>query len=426
MKKMLLLGLAVLLTSVQVFAGGGKQEGAAQAGKEKIILYVWDDPALMGYNDIAAEFMKANPNIEVEVQYIAYDRYEDKVRTTLAGGDVPDVVQVNDDYVNMYTNRGLLLPLDKYVKDLNLNPDDYYKSVWDFNFVKGQMMAFTPMNKVRLIVYNKDLLKAAGIPEPSTQWGDPAWNWDTLRDYAIKLTKRDGNVTTQWGFLWEVSGTDQIWTSSANGEGLIGDDGLTAAGCNEGGKEAVQWLADSILKWKITPPLGDHPNSNNIFLSGKAAFQVSITSNFSNYRKSITSFDWDIAPIPTKKFSLNEGSLVCFGIPKNSKHADAAAKFLFFMGDDFAQKTFATLGNVPINKKYAAQYYIQPGQKPSRMQVALDGMDHNKSVTYGDYTDEAKRAYRAYLNRVLAGEMQVGPAMDQAKVEVEAALAGKR
>jgi ABC-type glycerol-3-phosphate transport system substrate-binding protein len=425
MKKLLLIGLAVLLVSAHLFAAGSSQGGTARSGKEKIIWYVWDDPALMGYNDIAAEFTKANPDIEVEVQYIAYDRYEDKVRTTLAGGDVPDVVQINDDFVNMYTNRGLLLPLDNYVKNLNLNPNDYYKSVWDFNFVNGQMMAFSPMNKVRLIVYNKDILKAAGIPEPSTTWGDPAWNWDILKDYAVKTTKREGNVTTQWGFLWEVSGTDQIWTSCANGEGLIGDDGKTAAGTNAGGKEAVQYLADTILTWKVSPALGDHPNNLNVFLSGQAAFMVGISSSFSNYRQN-ASFDWDVAPIPVKKYSLNEGSLVCFGIPKNSKHADAAAKFLFFLGEDFAQKTFATQGNVPINKSYAQKYYNQPGQKPLRMQVVLDGMDHNKSVTYGDYTDEAKRAYRAYLNRVLAGEMQTGPAMDQAKVEVEAALAGKR
>lgn len=429
MKKMMSVALAVLFVSAVAFAGGGGEKAAAPAGKQKIVVTVWDDPALSGMNEIAASFMKENPNVEVEVQLIPYERYEDKVRTVLAAGDVPDVVQVNDDYVVTYTNRGLLLPLTQYVKKLKLNPDDYYKAVWDFNWVKGEMMAFAPMNKVRLVIYNKDALKAAGLPEPSSKWGDPSWNWDTFRDYANKLTKRNGNVTTQWGVVGYGDGaTEQIWTANANGEGLFGSDGKTATGTNKEAREAIQYLADLIHKDKVHPLWGESNTGakvDNIFLSGQAAMRLGGTFSFGALRKSAT-FDWDVAPEPMKKFSTNEGSLVCYGVPKKSKNPEAAAKFVFYLGEEYAQKIFAEKGNVPVTKKFAQKYYIQPGVKPSRQQVVLDGMDHNKSVNYTDYTDEGKRLYRVYLHKVWAGEMGVDAAMDAAKIEVEAALAGKR
>ncbi|MDR1905023.1 MAG: extracellular solute-binding protein, partial [Treponema sp.] len=285
-----------------------------------------------------------------------------------------------------------------------------------------------PINKVRLIIYNKDALKEAGLPEPPSKWGDPSWNWDTFRDYAIKLTKRQGNVTTQWGVVGYGDGAlEQIWTSNINGVGLFSADGK-ATGANKESREAIQYLADLIHKDKVHPLWGESNTGakcDNIFVSGQAAMYINGTFGFSKLRESAT-FDWDVAPEPMKKYSYNEGSLVLYGIPAKTKNPDLAAKFLFYLGEEFAQKIFAEKGNVPITKKYAEKYYIQPGVKPTRQQVVLDGMNYHKGVSYSDYTDEGKRLYRVYLHQVWAGEMGVEEAMSKAEVEVEAALAGKR
>jgi multiple sugar transport system substrate-binding protein len=281
---------------------------------------------------------------------------------------------------------------------------------------------------VRLIIYNKDALKEAGLPEPPSKWGDPSWNWDTFREYAIKLTKRQGNITTQWGVVGYGDGaTEQIWTSNINGEGLFSADGK-ATGANKESREAIQYLADLIHKDKVHPLWGESNTGtkcDNLFLSGQAAMKIGITAQFSSLRQSAT-FDWDVAPEPMKKYSYNEGSLVLYGVPAKTKNPELAAKFLFYLGEEFAQKIFAGQGNVPITREYAEKYYIQPGVKPLRQQVVLDGMNYNKGVSYSDYTDEGKRLYRVYLHQVWAGEMGVEEAMSKAEVEVEAALAGKR
>jgi multiple sugar transport system substrate-binding protein len=288
-------------------------------------------------------------------------------------------------------------------------------------------MAFSPLNKVRLMIYNKELLKAAGLPEPSVKWGDPSWSWDTLREYAIKLTKRSGNITTQWGVvILGDTGFEQTWTANANGEGLFGTDG-SAPGCNKEAREAIQYLTDLIHKDKVHPLWGESNTGakiDNLFLSGQAAIRFGGSQTFASLRQSAT-FDWDVAPIPMKKYSYNDASLVCYGIPKKTKNPELAAKFLFYLGNEYAQKIFAEQGNVPVTKKYAEKYYIQSGIKPTHQQVVLDGMNYSKLINFSNYTDEARRLYRVYLHRVLAGEMAVDEAMDKAKIEVEAALAGK-
>ncbi len=124
--------------------------------------------------------MKLNPDLKVEIEMIPFDRYEDKIRTVLAAGETPDLIQINDDFVNMYMSRGLTQGINKYIEAAGVKADDYFESLWNFGMVDGEKYVFTPATKVRMIFYNKDMLKKAGLPEPSHTWADPNWDWATF------------------------------------------------------------------------------------------------------------------------------------------------------------------------------------------------------------------------------------------------------
>ena len=40
----------------------------------------------------------------------------------------------------------------------SLKREDMYKTIWDFNINNGKMMALSPVNKVRTLIYNKELM----------------------------------------------------------------------------------------------------------------------------------------------------------------------------------------------------------------------------------------------------------------------------
>src|SRR5690554_3980857 len=106
MKKRMVLVIGLLIISVALFAQGASE--TEKPGQIKTVRWVvWDDPATNGQNQIAEEFMKLNPDLKVEIEMIPFDRYEDKIRTVLAAGETPDLIQINDDFVNMYMSRGL-------------------------------------------------------------------------------------------------------------------------------------------------------------------------------------------------------------------------------------------------------------------------------------------------------------------------------
>jgi len=430
MKKIIVLLIGLLVVSFALFAQGGGE--TAKLGEIKTVRWVvWDDPATNGQNQIAEEFMKLNPDLKVEIEMIAFDRYEDKIRTVLAAGETPDLIQINDDFVNMYMSRGMTQSINKYIK--NVNADDYFESLWNFGMVDGEKYVFTPATKVRLIFYNKDMLKKAGLPEPPQTWGDPSWDWAKFLEYAQKLTIRSGEKTTQWGFVaMGDGGFEQTWIAAANGEGLFGADSLSADGTNAAAREAIQYAADLIHKYRVHPLWGESNTGQkcqNLFLSEQAAMLFS-ASNAIGTLRSQAKFDWGIAPIPVQNaskvhYANNEPSLVCYGIPKNAKNPEGAGRLIAYLGSDLSQSMFAKVGNVPARIDYAVNQFIQPDLKPDNQQVVIDGVDYGKPVNYGLHTDMGKLMFRNWLHKVWAGEIGVAEAMDNARPEVERALAGK-
>jgi multiple sugar transport system substrate-binding protein len=271
-----------------------------------------------------------------------------------------------------------------------------------------------------LIIYNRDAFKAAGVPEPPTQWNDPNWNWDIFLDYAQKLTKRQGNVTTQWGIVGLTGTTaEALWPGNITGTGLFGVDGKTAAVCSPEARPGVQYLVDTLLKYKVHPLFGETAQAQNLFISGQAAMIIDGSQAFATFRSSCT-FDWDVAPVPMKRYGKTLPGLMVYGVPKKTKNSDLAAKFLFFLGEEFAQQKFAEGGNIPINKEYAAKFYPRPGMKPSRQQTVLEGANWFIVNNLNPKTDEARRAYRQYLHQAYAGEISVDDAMAKAKIDIDA------
>jgi multiple sugar transport system substrate-binding protein len=57
-------------------------------------------------------FTTANPGIAIEGESAGWDDYWTRLATQTAGGNAPDVMQMDYRYIFEYARRGVLLPLD--------------------------------------------------------------------------------------------------------------------------------------------------------------------------------------------------------------------------------------------------------------------------------------------------------------------------
>ena len=172
-------------------AGGSAAPAASDAGytgPEATISYsIWGDPQeIKAQQAIVDAFHEANPKITVKVTVSDWEPYWDKLQTSIAGGDAPDVFAMDGPLFPDYQTRDVLLDLKPFIDrdgyDLGQLAD---QAVADFTTPDGQFGLPRDLNVVALY-YNKAMFDAAGIPYP-----DDTWDWAKLTDVAKKLTLKD-------------------------------------------------------------------------------------------------------------------------------------------------------------------------------------------------------------------------------------------
>src|SRR4029450_1357993 len=111
-------GLAAAATTMGLSAcapgssGGGSQGGGGQGGGTNLALAWWGNPARNKNTQAMVDaYMKANPDVKRSGQQGESNSYWDKLATQTAGGQAPDIIQMDMLYIAEYGTRGALLDL---------------------------------------------------------------------------------------------------------------------------------------------------------------------------------------------------------------------------------------------------------------------------------------------------------------------------
>lgn len=181
----------VAFVLVLSLAGCGAQRGAnkqqaAQPAKEgeTITLRVggWaSSPEEQAILDAQiAEFKKNHPNIDVKFEPVVGD-YLQKLQPMIASKTEPDIFYLDAYAAPAFMDKGVIEPIDEYVKKNNVNLGDYEDSAVKAFQWKGKTYGLPKDYSTLALFYNKDMLDKAGVKPPT--------NWTELKETAKKLTK---------------------------------------------------------------------------------------------------------------------------------------------------------------------------------------------------------------------------------------------
>jgi len=205
---------AMLAMLVAACGGGGDDEDGGGASKKKvdvaaelkkpanITVWAWTP----GTDEAVKMFEKAHPNIKVKYQSVGQgDDHYRKVRTVLKSGKgLPDVIQMEFQYIPSFTITKNLLDLGPYLPEnfLSNYPEWIQKQIQVGGAIYGVPWDSAPLG----FIYRKDLLDKAGIETPIE-------TWDEFADAAVKYHKANpksylvnlpGSQTGQWlGLFWQ-------------------------------------------------------------------------------------------------------------------------------------------------------------------------------------------------------------------------------
>ncbi|MGN8027454.1 ABC transporter substrate-binding protein [Microbacterium sp. 22242] len=337
--------------------GGTPAAGAAKptlSGKATTIsVTFWGgDARVQKTQEAIAAFEKKYPNITVKPQYTDWNGYWDQLATATAGGDMPDVVQMDELYLASYGNRGALYDLNK----LNVDMTHVAASARDTGKVNGAQYADPIGVAVYAIVANKDLFDKYGVALPD----DKTWTWDDYAKVADELTQKSGGA---------IHGTDQIggfdagsakyWARSDGGELFGKDDKVTL----NPKSLAKMWQFELDLQKSggmlsssaITESFGAGISGNSL-ATNKVAMGVAYNTQLTALAKSSGQNLVLLQPPAPKGVHPNSYKpSMYWSVSAKTKHPAEAAAFVdYLLNDADAAKILLTERGVPANDKTRA------------------------------------------------------------------------
>ena len=193
---------------------------AALAQENRLRLLFWGGQARADRTYAVTDlYGKANPGTVFDGEFMAFADYWPKLGTQVAGGNAPDILQMDYRYIVEYANRNAIAPLDDFVgKELDLA--DFDADQLEGGKVNGKLYGISLGANSVAVMVNKTAFEEAGvaIPGPEFSYADlPAlaeeWNSKNKRPGMKVWTDYSGGEP----------GLDN-WLRS-KGKGLYGADG---------------------------------------------------------------------------------------------------------------------------------------------------------------------------------------------------------
>ncbi|MCZ7569995.1 MAG: extracellular solute-binding protein [Ardenticatenaceae bacterium] len=347
------------------------QPSSGEAQHEPVTLTYWtagpNPPLSTATEDLVKEFMNKYPWITVNVQNFAFGEYFQKIDTATAGGNAPDVFWVDNTQVPIYVYNDVIIPLDDYVQPGYA--DDLFpipKADMTYN---GKIWALPMHQSTEAILYNEDMIKAAGLEPPQSY--DQAWKHDQWVDAITKVTEKSGDVTNVWGWTtFYPVGTYSIepW-QYARGAQYLNDEGTTYTGYTNGeaSVESLGWIG-SLFKQGLSPI----ERVPDIFQTGKVAFIQANPFVLTDIQQRYPDLKVGVMPIPCEQRCAVPSGGYHIGIHSQSKHPQEGWMLVDFLTSKEGHKEWIEkTGYMPARKSV---YEEMPNLKEYPLSIFMEGL----------------------------------------------------
>jgi len=249
------------------------------SAKVNLILWTKEGEEALDWNkSLIEEFMKANPNITIElVKKTNVEVLREDFLTASLAGAAPDILWTVSDHAGPFVAADIVEAVDTLF-DLNI----YVDSAMDAVKLEGKYWGIPISNGNQLmLLYNKKLIAEA--PK----------NTDELFAVGKKLTT-GGNYALVWNQtepFWLVP-----WLGGFKGK-VFAEDGVTPTLNTPEMIATLKFLHDMKFDAKIVPPECDYDAADTLFKEGKAAMIINGDWSISGY-VSVLGDDLGVARIP--------------------------------------------------------------------------------------------------------------------------------
>ncbi|WP_277678933.1 ABC transporter substrate-binding protein [Gracilibacillus dipsosauri] len=193
-KKRYFLFLALAFISLLVAcsndeASNGSEEAGGDSEKVELRMLWWGSQDRHDRTlEVIDLYMKENPNVTISAEFTGWDGYWEKMATQAAGGNLPDIVQMDYKYLAEYVAKDLLTDLNPFVDSNALDLSDVEDTYIDGGIIDDKLYAVNIGANAHAIVVDNAMFEKAGVAPL-----EPGYTWEELKEKAKQLSDKLGD-----------------------------------------------------------------------------------------------------------------------------------------------------------------------------------------------------------------------------------------
>ncbi|WP_187432214.1 hypothetical protein ROLI_042510 [Roseobacter fucihabitans] len=308
---------------------------------------------------IVDDFEANNADVKVEIVSLPWGQAFEKLATMVAGGDVPDVVEMPDTWQALYAGSDQLVSLGDHVAEWEHGATLTEKTV-AMGSQAGDLYMIPYGFYLRAMFYNKKLLAQAGVENPPTTMAE----FKAASAAVSELEGKSGYClrggpggTNGWiMFSAAMNGTNEFFTQ--DGQSRINEPGSV---------EGIQFMIDMYQDGNA-PRDSVNWGFNEIvagFYSGTCAFLDQDPDALIAISERMPAEDFAVIPMPVGPSGKAFPTIGFAGwsIFKSTEHEDAAFDLVAALSAPEANATWAKrVGVIPIHKGADQDPFFQTEQ----------------------------------------------------------------
>ena len=160
---------------------------AAKSAKESVRFSSYGDPTKLGLRSkLADQYTASHPEVKMTFEGTATAEYWDKLATQMAGGNAPDVINIDIARIGQYGAAGALQSLQKYIPD-TIDAKSFDENLLSQGQLKGEQFGIPVAMGAYSMGYDVTVLDQLGLAHPTE-----TWTWSDFATLANEIRQKSG------------------------------------------------------------------------------------------------------------------------------------------------------------------------------------------------------------------------------------------
>jgi multiple sugar transport system substrate-binding protein len=415
----LALGAAGTLGSLAACGGGGS------GSNEITLVHPGTAETSKTWEALFDVFRKDHPDIKLNARSIAMSSWSDffdTVSVQIAGGKVPDVIQVATEGQRLFASRGLVEPLNEYIERDRKELQDYFDDVhpklveWTRNLTSpGEETYYLPGGfNTMCMWYSAELFQQAGVDEPTDDW-----SWEDFLAAAEAVTEPGKTFGMYVEPAYFASVMPWLLTNDAS---TMNADWTKSTVASPDAVEAAEFMR-SLVERGISPKPGGEFDAFTAMSQGKLAMFGGgrwpvISMRNLDYIDKVKLVAW-----PQKERKGSPIGWDSYPIMKESQSKDAAWEFVKFMTSKKASEFFAEQGGTIVPpRRSVAQSDAFLSNAPEGTIKLYEAVEYATPIPSPDKGSVIEQEIIDTFTQILAGNAEPREALEKLDQTIQSNL----